>query len=48
MFYKNLKPPIIPVITSEEDASNFEDYTDEDIEKVPPVSKKYLKLFDDF
>ena len=48
VYNKELKPPIVPKITSEEDTSNFEDYTDEESKTSPPVSKKQLRMFEDF
>ena len=45
---KESKPPIVPKITSEEDASNFEDYTYEESKTSFPVSKKQLRTFEDF
>jgi len=48
VYFKHLAPPIVPSITSEEDTSNFEDYTEEESKKRAAVSKKQLKLFEDF
>ena len=48
VYNKQLKPPLVPKITSEEDKSNFEDYTDEESKTSLPVSKKQLKMFEDF
>ena len=38
----------MPNITSEEDTSNFEDYIDEESKTSLPVSKKQLRMFEDF
>ena len=48
VYNKQLKPPIVPKITSKEDTSNFEDYTDEESKTSLPVSKKQLRMFEDF
>ena len=48
VYNKQFIPPIVPNITSEEDTSNFEDYTDEESKTSAPVSKKQLRLFEDF
>ena len=48
VYNKQLKPPIVPKITSEEDTSIFEDYTDEESKTCIPVPKKQLRMFHDF
>ena len=48
VYNKLLKPPIVPNMISDEDTSNFEDYTEEDSKKGTDVPQKYFKLFEDF
>lgn len=42
------QPPIIPKVSHEGDASNFDVYPEEDWKKDPPVSPKDLKIFENF
>jgi len=48
VYYKQLKPPIVPKVKSEADTSNFADYPETDWRKVPEVSQRQVGLFDDF
>ena len=48
VYYKQLKPPIIPKIKSEADTANFENYPEADFNKVPAVSDRQIGLFADF
>ena len=48
VYYKQLKPPIVPIITSEEDTSSVEDYSEEDTKTGVAVSMKQLRMFEDF
>ena len=47
VFNKKLKPPFVPKVKSEGDTSNFEDYSDEDLE-IEAVTEREAKVFDDF
>ena len=47
VFNKKLKPPFVPKVKSEWDTSNFEDYSDEDLE-IEAVTEIEAKVFDDF
>ena len=44
---RKVKPPYIPKVKSEGDTSNFEDYSDENLE-LEPVTEREAKVFDDF
>ena len=48
VYYKQLLPPIVPNITSEEDTSNVEDYSKEDTKTGVAVSMKQLRIFEGF
>jgi hypothetical protein len=48
VFYKQLKPPIVPKVKSEADTRNFADYEETDWRKVPEVSERQAGLFADF
>ena len=47
VFNKKLKPPFVPKVKSEWDTSNFEDYSDEDLE-IEAVTEREANVFDDF
>ena len=48
VYYRNLKPPIVPKVAFEGDTRNFDDYPETDWRKVPPVSERELRMFVDF
>jgi len=48
VYYKQLKPPIIPKIRSQADTRNYADYPETDWRKAPEVSARQICLFDDF
>ena len=48
VYYKQLKPPIVPKVKSEGDTRNFADYEESDWRKVPQVSERQIGLFADF
>eukprot|EP00092_Neocalanus_flemingeri_P001352 GFUD01001443.1.p1 GENE.GFUD01001443.1~~GFUD01001443.1.p1 ORF type:complete len:360 (+),score=80.56 GFUD01001443.1:105-1082(+) len=48
VYYKQLKPPIVPKVKSEADTRNFQEYAETDLNKVPPVSARQIGLFADF
>ena len=48
LYYKQLKPPIIPKIRSQADTRNYADYPETDWRKAPEVSARQICLFDDF
>ena len=47
VYSKKLKPPFVPTVKGEADTSNFEDYSDEDLE-IEHVTEREAKVFDDF
>ena len=47
MYHKKLKPPFVPNITSDGDTSNFQEYSDEELE-IDPVTDREARVFDDF
>ena len=47
VFNRKLKPPFVPKVKSDGDTSNFEDYSDEDLE-IEPVTEREAKVFEDF
>jgi len=48
VYYRNLKPPIVPKVGFEGDTRNFDDYAETDWRKVPPVTERELRMFQDF
>ena len=48
VFYRKLKPPIVPKVSYDGDTRNFDDYPETDWRKVPPVTERELRMFDDF
>ena len=47
-FLRKLKPPLVPKLKYEGDTSNFDDYPEDDLNKVPGVSEREQRIFDDF
>ena len=45
---RKLKPPLVPKLKYEGDTSNFDDYPEDDLNKVPGVSEREQRIFDDF
>ena len=45
---RKLKPPLVPKLKYEGDTSNFDDYPEDDLNKVPVVSEREQRVFDDF
>lgn len=45
---KQIAPPIVPVVKSAGDTSNFDDYSDEDVEAPTGPAEDFGDLFDDF
>jgi len=48
VFYKQLKPPIVPKIQFDGDTRNFDDYPEADWETVKTVTDRQRHMFDDF
>lgn len=48
VFYKKIKPPIVPNVSYDGDPRNYDDYPETDFRKVPPVTDREQRLFDDF
>ena len=48
VYYKKIKPPIVPIVRFEGDTANFEDYPEADLKKVQTVSERQNELFADF
>lgn len=48
LFLRKLKPPLVPKLKYEGDTSNFDDYPEDDLNKVPGVSEREQRIFDDF
>jgi len=48
VYYKKLKPPMVPKLKYEGDTSNFDEYPEDDLSKVPGVSEREQRIFDDF
>jgi len=48
VFYKKTKPPIVPNVSYDGDPRNYDDYPETDFKKVPPVTEREQRLFDDF
>lgn len=48
VYYKQLKPPIVPKVSYEGDTRNFDDYPETDWRQVPGVSDREYRMFEDF
>jgi len=48
VYYRKLKPPILPKMRFEGDTKNFDDYPEADWRCVRPVSDRQLAMFEDF
>ena len=48
MCSRKLKPPMVPKLKYEGDTSNFDEYPEDDLSKVPGVSEREQRIFDDF
>merc|ERR1712212_812129 len=48
VYYKQLKPPIIPKVSYDGDTRNFDDYPETDWRQVPSVTEREFRMFDDF
>merc|ERR1719308_742259 len=48
VFYKQLKPPLVPKVSYEGDTRNFDDYPETDWRQVPSVTEREFRMFDDF
>jgi len=48
VFYKQLKPPIVPKMSFEGDTRNFDDYPEDDWKNVKKVNERQLAMFEDF
>jgi len=48
VYYRQLKPPIVPTLKQEADTENFAEYPEEDWKKVPLVSQREYLTFSNF
>ena len=48
VYYKQLKPPIVPKVSYDGDTRNFDDYPETDWRQVPSVTDREFRMFDDF
>jgi len=48
VFYKQMKPPIVPHMNFEGDTRNFTEYPEEEWKDAKPVTNRQLAMFDDF
>ena len=48
VYQRKLKPPILPNVDHEGDSRNYDDYPESDWRKVPSVTDREQRLFDDF
>ena len=48
VYYKQLKPPIVPKVSYEGDTRNFDDYPETDWRQVPGVTEREYRMFEDF
>ena len=48
VYYKQLKPPIVPKVSYDGDTRNFDDYPETDWRQVPAVSEREFRMFEDF
>ena len=45
---RRLRPPILPSVAHDGDVKNYDDYPEIDWNKVPKVTDRERKLFEDF
>ena len=48
VYHKQLTPPIVPNVKSENDTRNFNNYNECEVNTMETVSKEEIKLFDEF
>ena len=48
VYYKQLKPPIVPKVSYDGDTRNFDDYPETDWRQVPSVTDREFRMFEDF
>jgi protein kinase X len=48
VYYKKLKPPVLPKVSYDGDTRNFDDYPEGDWKNKPPALESEAKLFEDF
>ena len=48
VYYKQLKPPIVPKVSYDGDTRNFDEYPETDWRQVPNVTEREFRMFDDF
>ena len=48
VYYKQLKPPIVPKVSYDGDTRNFDEYPETDWRQVPGVSEREFRMFEDF
>ena len=47
VYHRRLRPPFVPKVSSAGDTSNFQEYSDEELE-IDPVTEREAKVFEDF
>ena len=47
VYHRRLRPPFVPKVSSAGDTSNFQEYSDEELE-IDPVTDREAKVFEDF
>lgn len=48
VYYKRIKPPVVPKVAGEGDTLNFDEYPEDDWKKRPDISETDLEVFTDF
>ena len=47
VYNRKMKPPFVPKISGDGDTSNFQEYSDEELE-IEPVTEREARVFQDF
>ena len=48
VYQRQLKPPIVPKVSSDGDTRNFDNYPEEEWRNVEPITERQLAMFSDF
>ena len=48
VYQRQLRPPIVPNVSSDGDTRNFDNYPEEDWSKVEPITERQMAMFSDF
>ena len=48
VYQRQLRPPIVPNVSSDGDTRNFDNYPEEDWSNVEPITERQMAMFSDF